>query len=195
MTGAAAVLHPRTIPSSTPPRFARGGTHGGTSCSILPLRVLPQAGLGLQRLRSGSALLRHWVRVQDPSRPATRRRPTLPTQLRWTHQACLANPALARAPGRRDRAIGDASGFTSRTAGCCTACTASHCIVDVRHRGGGARPAMRHYAHDRRLGLSRLGRHPEHPRRLALPLVRRGLPTARSSWIPAPQPPQPSSWP
>ena len=169
-----------------PLRLAEGA-HAGSTCQILPLRTLSHSGLGLQPLRPGSALLRHWVRIHDPPRLAARRRPALSTRPHRAHQACLANPVLASASGG-EGAIGDASGFPCRTPGCCTGGRSTN---RARHCGDGTLPAMHHHAQG-------LGRHPnpgghrDHARRLAMPLVLLALRTASAPWIPSPQP-QP--WP
>ena len=179
MTGAAAVLHPRTIPSSTP--RVTGGGRVGQSCSTLPVRALPRPGSDLQRLRPWQSLLRRRMRERGPPRVAARRRRALPRQLLGAYQARLAHPALATAQGRA-AAIGDASGFPPCPGGCCTGWPSTN---RAGHHCDGHPPAMHLYTLYRRGECCHVGRHPQGSGCLAMPLVSPRLHAARAPRVPS----------
>lgn len=150
-----------------------GGAHVRSTCPILPVRVLSQAGPGLQPLRSGSTLLRRCLRIQHTPCLATRRRSALPTRPRRALQTRLAHAPLACAASRAN-ASSDASGFPTHPWRCCTDGRCPTFIVTTHS-------AMHHHRHDHPLGAC-----------LALPLVLRALRSARSAGFFTPQP---KPWP
>ena len=155
----------------------------GKTCPTLPVRAfgLPRRSSDLQPLRPWQPLLRRWMREHGSPRAAARCWRALSKQLRRAHQARRAHPVLATAQGRAG-AIGDASGFPTRPARCCTGC---HSTNSAGHRGDGHFLTMHLHTLYRRCERDPVGSHTGGSGNLALPLVRSWLQAARAPWLPA----------